>query len=220
MAAGAATAGGTPAGLQAHKPTGRQESAVVVKTTPFTFAILTCVEMADAAGVGIVALEVYVPKLYVDQAELEVHDGASTGKYTIGLQQTAMGFVGDLEDIHSICLTGIPLISSLVYSVSSCLLVVANLMEKYNISYSDIGRMEVGTETIIDKSKSVKTVLMQLFKESGNSDIEGKLHTSLKLHPSLASQALTPRMPATVARMLSLTQSTGSRARAGMVAMH
>jgi len=39
--------------------------------------------------------------------------------------------------------------------------------------YSNIGRLEVGTETIIDKSKSVKTVLMQLFEDSGNRDIEG-----------------------------------------------
>ena len=33
--------------------------------------------------------------------------------------------------------------------------------------------MEVGTETIIDKSKSVKSTLMQLFTASGNSGIEG-----------------------------------------------
>jgi len=46
-------------------------------------------------------------------------------------------------------------------------------MEKYDISYNDIGRLEVGTETIIDKSKSCKSVLMQLFASSGNTDIEG-----------------------------------------------
>lgn len=39
--------------------------------------------------------------------------------------------------------------------------------------YENIGRLEVGTETIIDKSKSVKSVLMQLFEDSGNTDIEG-----------------------------------------------
>ena len=39
--------------------------------------------------------------------------------------------------------------------------------------YSTVGRLEVGTETIVDKSKSVKTVLMQLFEESGNHDVEG-----------------------------------------------
>lgn len=46
-------------------------------------------------------------------------------------------------------------------------------MEKYNIDPKSIGRLDVGTETIIDKSKSAKTVLMNLFAESGNSDIEG-----------------------------------------------
>lgn len=51
-------------------------------------------------------------------------------------------------------------------------------MNKQNINisilaYDQIGRLEVGTETILDKSKSVKTVIMQLFEESGNTDIEG-----------------------------------------------
>jgi hydroxymethylglutaryl-CoA synthase len=32
-------------------------------------------------------------------------------------------------------------------------------------------RLEVGTESSVDRSKSVKSYLMQLFKESGNSDI-------------------------------------------------
>ena len=50
---------------------------------------------------------------------------------------------------------------------------VQSLMEKYGISYKDIGRLEVGTETLVDKSKSVKSVLMQLFKDSGNSSVEG-----------------------------------------------
>ena len=36
-----------------------------------------------------------------------------------------------------------------------------------------IGRLEVGTETLLDKSKSVKSVLMQLFQDSGNTNIEG-----------------------------------------------
>jgi len=51
--------------------------------------------------------------------------------------------------------------------------VVASLLEKYNIDPKSIGRTDVGTETIIDKSKSVKTTIMDLFAESGNTDIEG-----------------------------------------------
>ena len=107
-------------------------------------------------NVGIIAMEVYFPSQYVDQAELESFDGVSKGKYTIGLGQDKMGFCSDREDVNSLCLT-----------------VVQSLMEKTATSYMDVGRLEVGTETILDKSKSVKTVLMQLFEESGNTNIEG-----------------------------------------------
>ncbi|XP_046327522.1 hydroxymethylglutaryl-CoA synthase 1-like [Haliotis rufescens] len=106
--------------------------------------------------VGIIAMEVYFPSEYVDQTELEKFDGVSEGKYTIGLGQSKMGFCSDREDINSLCLT-----------------VVQTLMERNQIAYSEIGRLEVGTETLIDKSKSVKTVLMQLFEDSGNSNVEG-----------------------------------------------
>ncbi|CAH0551477.1 unnamed protein product [Brassicogethes aeneus] len=107
-------------------------------------------------NVGILALELIFPSQYVDQTELEAYDGASAGKYTIGLGQQKMGFCNDREDINSLCLT-----------------VVKKLMEKHNIKPEEIGRLEVGTETIIDKSKSVKTVLMQLFEPHGVTDIEG-----------------------------------------------
>ncbi|KAI9556302.1 hypothetical protein GHT06_018876 [Daphnia sinensis] len=110
----------------------------------------------NCGDVGILAIEIYFPNQYVEQSELEEHDGVSKGKYTIGLGQQKMGFCNDREDIHSLCLT-----------------VVQRLLEKNKIGYGEIGRLEVGTETIIDKSKSVKTVLMQLFKPSGNTDIEG-----------------------------------------------
>ncbi len=48
---------------------------------------------------------------------------------------------------------------------------VSKLLKNYNVDPNSIGRLEVGTETILDKSKSVKTVLMQLFGE--NTNIEG-----------------------------------------------
>lgn len=46
-------------------------------------------------------------------------------------------------------------------------------MTKYGIDPKSIGRLDVGTETIIDKAKAAKTKLMHLFAESGNTDIEG-----------------------------------------------
>eukprot|EP01119_Soliformovum_irregulare_P014100 TRINITY_DN3823_c0_g1_i1.p1 TRINITY_DN3823_c0_g1~~TRINITY_DN3823_c0_g1_i1.p1 ORF type:complete len:401 (-),score=132.20 TRINITY_DN3823_c0_g1_i1:42-1244(-) len=67
-----------------------------------------------------------------------------------------MAFVSDREDMCSMGLT-----------------VVRHLMEKNSIDYKDIGRLEVGTESSLDRSKSIKTYLMQLFMEAGNTEIEG-----------------------------------------------
>ena len=41
---------------------------------------------------------------------------------------------------------------------------VQNLLEKHAIDPSQIGRIEVGSETVIDKSKSIKTAIMTLFE--------------------------------------------------------
>ncbi|EER37112.1 hydroxymethylglutaryl-CoA synthase [Histoplasma capsulatum H143] len=107
-------------------------------------------------NIGIKAIEIYFPSQCVDQAELEKFDGVSQGKYTIGLGQTKMSFCDDREDIYSMSLT-----------------TLSSLLRKYSIDPKSIGRLEVGTETILDKSKSVKSVLMQLFAESGNTNVEG-----------------------------------------------
>lgn len=56
---------------------------------------------------------------------------------------------------------------------SFALTTVSSLLKKYSIDPTSIGRLEVGTETLLDKSKSVKSVLMQLFQPSGNTNIEG-----------------------------------------------
>lgn len=58
-----------------------------------------------------------------------------------------------------------------IYSLA--LTAVSSLFKKYNVDPKSIGRLEVGTETLLDKSKSVKSVLMQLFEESGNYNVEG-----------------------------------------------
>ncbi|OQE14145.1 hypothetical protein PENFLA_c040G01985 [Penicillium flavigenum] len=109
---------------------------------------------SNAQNVGIKALEVYFPSRYVPQSELETYLGASAGKFTVGLGQQKMSFCDDREDLYSMALT-----------------VVSSLLEKYHIDPTSIGRLEVGTETLLDKSKSCKSVLMQLF--GNNSDIEG-----------------------------------------------
>ena len=67
-----------------------------------------------------------------------------------------MAFCGDREDI-----------------VSAFMTATASLLEKYNIDPTQVGRLECGTETLIDKSKSVKSHLMSLFEASGSHDLEG-----------------------------------------------
>lgn len=110
--------------------------------------------MSKAQNIGIKGIEIYIPSQCVNQSDLEKFDGIPAGKYTIGLGQTNMSFVSDREDIYSMSLT-----------------VLKGLMEKYDIDAAEIGRLEVGTETLLDKSKSVKSVLMQLLGD--NHDVEG-----------------------------------------------
>ncbi|KAG8735251.1 ATP-dependent 5'-3' DNA helicase hcs1 [Ceratobasidium sp. 414] len=58
------------------------------------------------ASVGILAMEMYFPKRCVSEIDLEVYDGVSQGKYTIGLGQEYMAFTDDREDINSFALSG------------------------------------------------------------------------------------------------------------------
>ncbi|PPS02131.1 hypothetical protein GOBAR_AA18523 [Gossypium barbadense] len=100
-----------------------------------------------AKNVGVLAMEIYFPPTCVQQEALETRDGASKGKYTIGLGQDCMAFCTEVEDVISMSLTA-----------------VTSLLEKYTIDPKQIGRFEVGSETVIDKSKSIKTFLMQIFE--------------------------------------------------------
>nr|AZB52791.1 3-hydroxy-3-methylglutaryl coenzyme A synthase 2 [Centranthera grandiflora] len=109
-----------------------------------------------AKNVGILALEIYFPPTCIQQEVLEAHDGASKGKYTIGLGQDCMAFCTEVEDVISMSMTA-----------------VTSLLEKYGVDPKQIGRLEVGSETVLDKSKSIKTFLMPIFEKCGNTDIEG-----------------------------------------------
>lgn len=44
---------------------------------------------------------------------------------------------------------------------------VTSLLEKYGVDPKQIGRLEVGSETVLDKSKSIKTFLMPIFEVFG-----------------------------------------------------
>jgi hydroxymethylglutaryl-CoA synthase len=114
---------------------------------------------ARPPNVGILAMECYFPKNYLKQTALEEADGCA-GKYTVGLGQESLAYFDDREDVASI------LLSALV-----------RLLESYGITPDQVGRLEVGTETLIDKSKSVKTTLLgTLF--GAHADVEGVTSTN------------------------------------------
>jgi hydroxymethylglutaryl-CoA synthase len=82
--------------------------------------------------------------LQVRQTDMEDADGVP-GKYTVGLGQAEMAVPSEHEDVISMAL-------------SAC----SQLLEKHSIDPRKVGRLEVGTESGVDRSKSVKTYLMQV----------------------------------------------------------
>ncbi|KAI8931173.1 hypothetical protein NX059_011525 [Plenodomus lindquistii] len=114
--------------------------------------------MSYPKNVGIKAFEIYVPSQTLDQAQFEVAQGVSAGKYTIGLGLASMNFCTDRE-------------GNCAYACSLALTAISSLLKKYCIDPDSIGRLEVGTESPFDKAKSVKSVLTQLFGD--NHSLEG-----------------------------------------------
>lgn len=53
-----------------------------------------------------------------------------------------------------------------IFDLLFSLTVVESLLQKYEVDPKQIGRLEVGSETVIDKSKSIKTWLMRIFEVS------------------------------------------------------
>nr|V5XYR2.1 RecName: Full=Hydroxymethylglutaryl-CoA synthase-like protein AKT4-1; AltName: Full=AK-toxin biosynthesis protein 4-1 [Alternaria alternata]BAO10625.1 hydroxymethylglutaryl-CoA synthase [Alternaria alternata] len=83
-----------------------------------------------------------------------------------------MSFCDDREGQRALRILQARLIRS-PDACSFALTAVSSLLRKYSIDPRRIGRLEVGTESLVDKSKSIKSFVMQLFEESGNFDIEG-----------------------------------------------
>lgn len=103
---------------------------------------------------GIVGIEYQLPSLCIDQEEIANNIDFEVGKIKIGLGLEQMGVPSKREDAISLALGA-----------------VRRLMERYNVDPQSVGRLEVGTESNPDGSKSVKSYLMELFP--GNSSICG-----------------------------------------------
>lgn len=104
--------------------------------------------------VGIESMAVYIPPSYVLQQDLEKYDGCE-GKYTRSLMMSSIAVPFENETAADLAENAI-----------------LDLMTKNNLKPADIGRIEVATESMDDKSKSIKSYLMKHFSHE-NQQIEG-----------------------------------------------
>ena len=104
---------------------------------------------------GIVAMEYYAPNLCCSVADIEqLHN--CPGRYTVGRGQEHIGFTSSNEDTVSMAMT-----------------VFEKLVECCGLPLTRIGRLEVGTESQVDRAKSVKSFLMAFFQDESLHDVEG-----------------------------------------------
>ncbi|KAG5860213.1 3-hydroxy-3-methylglutaryl CoA synthase [Encephalitozoon hellem] len=103
---------------------------------------------------GIIGLEYQLPSLYINQEEVANNIDFEVDKIKIGLGLEQMGVPSRREDAISLALNA-----------------VSRLIKKYKVNPLDVGRLEVGTESNPDGSKSIKSYLTDLFP--GNTSICG-----------------------------------------------
>ena len=72
------------------------------------------------------------------------------------IELDTVAFCSDREDVNSMSLT-----------------VVHSLIDKYDISVDDIGRLEIGTATMMHGCESISRTLMNFFIDIGNTELEG-----------------------------------------------
>lgn len=103
---------------------------------------------------GIIGTHLYFPRTFVSMDSLARLNNTPIEKLKIGLGQLNMSFTYPMEDVNSLCMSA-----------------VHQLLSELGIAANSIGRLSVGTESAVDKSKGVKSYLMDLFP--GNPSMEG-----------------------------------------------
>ena len=103
---------------------------------------------------GVLTFEYYCPSHCTSVVELEEYHGCK-GQYTVGRGQESVTFCGDDEDTVSIAKSAL-----------------TRLMMRCELNYEEIGRLEVGTESQVDRAKSIKSFLMEQFEAQGVFDVK------------------------------------------------
>ena len=130
--------------------------------TPPAMAAASLPDAVAATTVGVHAIEVYIPRHCVGAAELEAHYG-SPGKFTTGLLTERFTACDEDEDTMSMGLTALH-----------------RLMHRFGVLPEEVGALHMGSASLLDRSKCMKTSLMSLFQSAG-CDIEGVDHSAASL---------------------------------------
>ena len=96
---------------------------------------------SNTRAAGILAMEMYVPRYGVAAQELEAHDSVE-GKYTSAFDMRYFAAAGDDEDAISMAITA-----------------AHRLLRKAGVGGSDIGKIVVATESLVDAAKSMKSAV-------------------------------------------------------------
>ena len=113
------------------------------------------ISKAKPQHVGIHALEMYNPNHAVAAMQLQQAHHAQQ-KYTHGLLMDSFCGPDDDEDVVSFALTAL-----------------SRLMWRNNLGWDNIGMVQVGSESLIDRRKTIKSNLMALFQAHGVNDVAG-----------------------------------------------
>ena len=123
---------------------------------PMALVRLPAQQASKPAGcVGLHALEVHTPRHCVRATELEAELSVA-GKYTQGLLMREWAACDEDEDVVSMALTA-----------------VRRLIERHGVRHADVGMLHVASESLLDRSKSIKSHLMSLFEPHGCTNVEG-----------------------------------------------
>ena len=105
--------------------------------------------------VGICAMSYYAPNLCASARDVELFHG-SPGRYTTGRGQDRITLVADDEDTVSLAMSSL-----------------TRMMRQCELGFAEIRRLEVGTESAVDRGKSTKSFLMSLFEAHDQHSVEG-----------------------------------------------
>lgn len=100
---------------------------------------------------GIIGIEYAFPKYVISHDDLADTMGIDRNKFKIGLGLSEMSAPCEGEDVVSLAMTA-----------------TSRLMKKYHIDTNSVGRIDVGSESNFDSSKSIKSFLMDLFPDNKN----------------------------------------------------